>query len=106
MGRRSRSNSIAKKDNTESSRESGASLMSGRRESRGEGVVLLCPDVQLGSKQQQQQPPQQPAIQTPASSISPSGSVSMLALSAPPPRGGVSPIPPPSDSDAAKIHQP
>ncbi|KLO19415.1 hypothetical protein SCHPADRAFT_885330 [Schizopora paradoxa] len=104
LGRRSRSNSIAKKDNTESSRESAASLNSGKRESRGEGSGSAV----SGSFAWQQQTPQhqQPVIQTTASSISPAGSVSMLALSAPPPRSGVSPIPPPSDSDAAKYINP
>ncbi|KAH8119643.1 hypothetical protein DFH11DRAFT_1566213 [Phellopilus nigrolimitatus] len=92
LGRRSRSNSIAreKRENTESSRESGASLVSGKRESKGDGQASLV--WQQGQ-----------TTLTP----SPSASASTpILLAPPPPRTGVSPIPPPSDTDAAKYINP
>lgn len=95
LGRRSRTNSIARerekaqgRGDTESSRESAASMVSTRRESRG--------DVPA--------PTWQPGAPSSTQTISPSASAALLI--APPPRTGVSPIPPPSDSDAAKYANP
>ncbi|KDR75813.1 hypothetical protein GALMADRAFT_68561 [Galerina marginata CBS 339.88] len=88
-GRRSRTNSIVtreRRDHTDSSvsRESGASLMSAKTD-KGESI---------GTPGQPQAPP---LMQ------SPSASASILSL-APhaPPRGSVSPIPPPSSADMSK----
>ena len=91
LGRRSRTNSIAreKQENTESSRESAASLASGKRESKGDGQWQQAPALS-------QRTPS-PGIVAPAV---------MLAPPPHPPRTGVSPIPPPSDSDAAKYINP
>lgn len=88
-GRRSRTNSIVnreRRDNTDSSisRESGVSLISSKTD-KGEGVA---------SSSQPQAPP---LMQTP------SASASILSLSPhAPPRGSVSPIPPPSSADMSK----
>ncbi|TDL26145.1 hypothetical protein BD410DRAFT_836807 [Rickenella mellea] len=90
-GRRSRTNSIAtrdKKENTESSRESGASVISGKRESKGDASGTIA-------WQQGQTPLNQ----------SPSASTSMLTFAPPPPRG-VSPMPPPSDAESSKYANP
>ena len=92
LGRRSRTNSIVreKKGDTESSRESGSSNVSAKRESRGDGPVVTW----------QQQGPA-------ATSPSPSTSVSMLSLiPSHQTRGGVSPIPPPLESDVVKYMDP
>ncbi|KAI5115974.1 hypothetical protein M0805_002624 [Coniferiporia weirii] len=96
LGRRSRTNSIARergqRGDTESGRESSASLASGRRESRGDAPA---PAWQPGSSAGQAQSP-----------VTPSSVASTPLMVAPPPRTGVSPIPPPSDSDAAKYANP
>ncbi|TFK44780.1 hypothetical protein BDQ12DRAFT_594313 [Crucibulum laeve] len=92
-GRRSRTNSFAnrdRRDHTDSSisRESGVSLTSGKTD-KGELI---------GTFAQQQQQQAQPSLMQ-----SPSASASILSLSPyAPPRGGASPIPPPSSADLSK----
>ena len=105
LGRRSRTNSIAREKKettaTESSRESGASLgqISTKRESRGD---TPAPASATGSAILTWQ-----QGQAPLSSPSPSASTAMLPLQAPPPpRSGVSPIPPASESDAQRYNDP
>ncbi|EJD03442.1 uncharacterized protein FOMMEDRAFT_168382 [Fomitiporia mediterranea MF3/22] len=97
LGRRSRTNSIAreKRGDTESSRESGASLISGKRESKGDGQW-----------QQQQQGGQTQAHGGQGQRAPSPGAPGMMLAPLPPPRTGVSPIPPPSDSDATKYRNP
>ena len=94
LGRRSRSNSIAKRDNAESGRESGASFLSGKRESKGDGSSSAVSGTFVW---------QQPATTVAGNTSSPQG---LLGVSAPPPRTGVSPIPPPSDGDASRYTNP
>ncbi|KAL5484779.1 hypothetical protein ACEPAI_7421 [Sanghuangporus weigelae] len=91
LGRRSRTNSIArdKRGDTESSRESAASLASAKRESKGDG------------QWQQQGPAHSQRSSSPGNALAPA-----VMLAPPPPRTGVSPIPPPSDLDAAKYTNP
>ncbi|KAF8200913.1 hypothetical protein BJ912DRAFT_587442 [Pholiota molesta] len=91
-GRRSRTNSIVtreRRDHTDSSisRESGASITSGKTD-KGDSPGL--------SAQVQVQAPQ--LMQTPSASAS----ILSLAPHLPPPRGSVSPIPPPSSTDMSK----
>lgn len=103
LGRRSRTNSIAREKKegrdttaTESSRESGLSQMSNKRESRGETPATV-PGLAILTWQQGQ---------TPLLSPSPSTSTAILPLQVPPPRSGVSPIPPASESDAQRYNDP
>lgn len=102
LGRRSRTNSLAreKKGDTESSRESAASLMSGKRESKGEGWAGQATSTSTSTQRLQAGRAPSPVSLGTNINASVVGTIS-ASLMPPPPRTGASPIPPLSDSEAA-----